>query len=163
MQCVAFRLKNQAIGEHPLRYLLLYSWYPLTSLRLVSSFRSVSVVSMPSISAYRPEGSSALCTCQCVRFESLTLKMIVKDVADLDENWQMNVACQYACVQKLEHLGPAVCSQHVIVHFLKDALTNERTNEHTTCRNTPFNCIWMDVQNTFKIQKVDNRNSLGSF
>ena len=44
-----------------------------------------------SIFAYRPQASNAFCTCQCIRFESLTLKMKVKDVVDLDENWRANV------------------------------------------------------------------------
>ena len=50
-----------------------------------------------SIYATKPEGSSALCTCRCIRFEYLTLEMKVKNVEDLDENWQGDVPCQYAC------------------------------------------------------------------
>ena len=37
-------------------------------------------------------------SCQFIRFESLTLKMKVKNVADLDENWLTNVPCQHARV-----------------------------------------------------------------
>ena len=44
--------------------------------------------------AYTPEGTSALCTCQCIPFKSLTLKLKVNDVDDLEENWQANVPCQ---------------------------------------------------------------------
>ena len=43
-------------------------------------------------STYSSEGLSALCTCQCIPFESLTLKMQVKHVDELYENWQANLA-----------------------------------------------------------------------
>ena len=36
--------------------------------------------------------------------------MKVKDVDDLDENWQ-KVFCQNACLQKMASQGPAVYSQ----------------------------------------------------
>ena len=50
--------------------------------------------------AYRYEGSSAIYTCYCIRFESLILKMKVKVADDLDENWQAKTACQHAYVRK---------------------------------------------------------------
>ena len=104
----------------------------------------IGIVRLPRIlssCAYRPEGSNALCTCQCISFESFTLKMKVKDVDDLDENWQTNVSFQFACMCKngtsrfslhsssslhsrsslhlgpAYILGPAVCSQYIIVQY----------------------------------------------
>ena len=43
-----------------------------------------------------------VCTCQCIRFEYLTLKMKVKDVTveDFDENCHAKVPCQHAYVCK---------------------------------------------------------------
>ena len=35
-----------------------------------------------------------VCTSECSIFEIFTLKMKVKDVDDLNENWQANIACQ---------------------------------------------------------------------
>ena len=66
--------------------------------------------------AYRREGSSALCTCQCIPFESFTLKIKVNDADDLDENRQANVRCQPAYAWgKLALLGTTVGSQYIIV------------------------------------------------
>ena len=81
------------------------------------------------MSAYRPEGSSALCTCQCIRFELLTLKMKIKDVEDLDENWRMYLKNVNMYVQQLALLGSAICSQYIIVNFVKDVRTRVRTLE----------------------------------
>ena len=61
---------------------------------------------------------------QHTRIKSLTLKM-VNIVDDSDENYPMNVACQQAYLLKLSLLRPPVCSQYIIVHFVKDT--------HATC------------------------------
>ena len=50
-------------------------------------------------------------TFQCTRFKSLTFKM-VKDVYDLDENWQTDGRCDHPCAQKLALLGPTVSSRY---------------------------------------------------
>ena len=47
---------------------------------------SVSTTGVPIGLKARPEGFSALCTYQFIPLESLTSKMKVKDVDDLDEN-----------------------------------------------------------------------------
>ena len=60
-------------------------------------------------------------------------------------------------MQKLALLGPAVYSQYIIVHFVT-GLTQGRTNEHTTCRLTPFNAV-----GTVSIQNVVRRLSLDIF
>ena len=77
----------------------------------------------------------------------------------------------WMCVQKLALLGAADCSQCIIIYFLaKDKRTNERTNEHTSCRihnsaETVYNDLnawvtsWISFQNVRKncyqnLQKV---------
>ena len=115
----------------------LHSWHPLTSSRLVSSYRSVSAAAVPianilyktilySIFAYRTESSSVLCTCQCIRLEYLTLKMKVKNVEDSDENWHGTLSTCIS-VQKLLLVGSVVCSWYMIVHFVAGR-THERTS-----------------------------------
>ena len=42
-----------------------------------------------------------VCTFHCTRFESLTLKMTIRDVDDLYENWLTNVICQDVYVRKI--------------------------------------------------------------
>ena len=43
--------------------------------------------------------------------ESLTLKIMIKYVEDLDDHVQAKLPCQPACVcKKMALLGPAVCS-----------------------------------------------------
>ena len=44
-------------------------------------------------------------TSQYTRFKSLTLKMKVNDVDDLDENWQTNVSYQVPCVCRHLHFS----------------------------------------------------------
>ena len=55
-----------------------------------------------------------------MQFESLTLEIEVKDVDDLDENWQGEVPCQCAYVCK----NGASKSSHLFavhnLHFVKD-------------------------------------------
>ena len=66
-------------------------------------------------------------------------------VEDLHDNWQAKVPCQrskfvlqyiyiyiYIYIYKTQ-----VRSSYIIVHFVKDVCTSERTNEHTTCKHTP--------------------------
>ena len=54
----------------------------------------------------------------------------MKDVEDLDENWQVNVPYQRACVQNIG-ASTAVCSQYIIVHFVKDGRTEGLADERT--------------------------------
>ena len=49
------------------------------------------------------------------RFESLTLKMKIKDVEDFDENWQAMVSGQCICVQKLALLGTAFVRSTIMI------------------------------------------------
>ena len=65
-----------------------------------------------------------VCTCQCIPFESFTLKLKVKNFEHLDENWgEGALSCKY--VQKLALLGPAVCSPYVVAHYvMSDARSN---------------------------------------
>ena len=53
-----------------------------------------------------------------------TLKMKVKDVDNLDENWHEGRNCS-TCIgrQKFAYLGIAVCSRYTIVHFVTDGRT----------------------------------------
>ena len=41
---------------------------------------------------------------KCTRFESLTVKITIKDVGDSDENWPANVPCQCAYLCENWHL-----------------------------------------------------------
>ena len=108
IQCVAFRLKSGCrLTPFDVSWQIvvhLHSIHPLKSWQLASSVRPLSAAAFP----IGLKGSSALCTCQCIPFESLTLKMKVKFV---DENWQTKVPCQRSCMQNLALVGLAVCSQ----------------------------------------------------
>ena len=73
---------------------------------------------------------SCVCTRQCILFEYFTLEMKGKDVKNVDENWRAKVAFPTCIgVEKLAPRGPAICSQYIIVHFIKDVSTNEQTND----------------------------------
>ena len=56
--------------------------------------------------------------------------MKIKDVDDLDEYLPANVPCKNAyALQKLAHLGPAVCSRH-INRTDRGGRAHERTNNY---------------------------------
>ena len=67
--------------------------------------------------------------------------MNVKDIDNLELNWHATVPCQLAYVdKKLAHLGPAICSQYIIVHFVKDG----RMHIHTStlpAKITSYNSV----------------------
>ena len=77
--------------------------------------------------------------------ESLTLKLKVKDVEDLDENWKANLPYLHACLQKLVLLGPAICLKYIIIHFvtgrMEGCIPGRRMNEHTAFQHTLFNSV----------------------
>ena len=49
-------------------------------------------------------------TLQCTQFESMTVKIRIKEVVNLDEDHHAHCLCQRSCVPKLALLGSAVCS-----------------------------------------------------
>ena len=84
-----------------------------------------------SIFTYRAGDSSTICTCQYIQFKSLTLKIKVKDVEDLDENWQTYLFNMHMCAQ----IGASRSSRLIAIHnhTFDEEHTNgwmdERTNE----------------------------------
>ena len=72
-------------------------------------------------------GLKVLCTYQCIRFEFFTLKMIIKDVEELDDSWQVNVPCQRAYVFK--NWSNRLFAVHN--RTFHEGRTHERTNELT--------------------------------
>ena len=70
-------------------------------------------------------------TSQCAPFESLTFKMKVKDVDNLDENCQTDDHVNLHVYTKLALLGQAVYSQYIIVHFVAYQRTNAQTDRRT--------------------------------
>ena len=97
----------------------------LAAIFIVSSLTPLNIVAIGIVRrAYKDSTAFHVWTCQCIRLESMTLKIEVKDFEDLDENWLANVPCLNACVPNSALLGRAVCTRYILVHFLK----NERTN-----------------------------------
>ena len=79
-------------------------------------------------------------TFYCTRFESLTLKIEVKNIENLDDNWQTNLNCQLECGPNVALLGSAVCSRwHFVANLRTDVLTHGRTNK-VSRSIIPFNC-----------------------
>ena len=72
------------------------------------------------------KGSSALCTCTFMRFESFTLKMKIKDVEDCDENWH------FTNTHKCAKIGASRFSLMFAVHnrIFRGGRTDARTNVH---------------------------------
>ena len=112
MQCVAFRLKIILCTNIP--------WHILAKGSPPQLLTPLNVVIIGIIRplcdcrgrAYCPEGSSILCTCQCIRFRSLTLKMKVTDIDDLNETWHAKEPCQraYVCTNCHFYVQLFVCS-----------------------------------------------------
>ena len=69
--------------------------------------------------------------------------MKVKNVEDLDENWQNTVNMHMSA--KIGASRSSRCLQYIIVYFVMDRRmdirTHKRTNEHTTCQHTPLNSV----------------------
>ena len=102
MRCISLKIRLKANTPD-------ISWrHPLKSWRLASSVRPVSAAAVP------------------IGLKALVLYALAH--VFLSNFWLRNEGCQHPFVQKWALLGPAVCSQYIIVHFLKDGWTNERLN-----------------------------------
>ena len=51
--------------------------------------------------------------------ESLALKMKIKDVDNMDDNWLATLLCQQICMLKLDLLSSAVCSQYILWTYIR--------------------------------------------
>ena len=75
--------------------------------------------------------------------------MKVKDVDDVEQNWQEKVRD----IGKIMALpSPSVCSRYVMVHFVKNVRTDERTRIPPA--STPFNYV-KNKKTEFRGEKIN--------
>ena len=114
-----------AIGETATHFISLKNspWHILTSFDIVTIY----IVRLCHLLHAYKHYAFHVRTCQCIRFESLTLKLKVQDVDDLDGNWQVKV-CKI-CASRSSNLF--IIHYHIFRDRCIHVQMNKRTSKWT--------------------------------
>ena len=66
----------------------------------------------------------------CISVQKLARKRIMQTCISVQKLARKRIMQTCISMQKLALLGPAVCSQNIIVHFVNGVRTNERPSTH---------------------------------